>query len=59
MSPQTFRIIGIVLCLMAAFLAVLNFTRPTSTTIKLIPLIIFVLGMRQIIRARAMAPKQP
>jgi membrane-bound ClpP family serine protease len=50
--------IGIVLCLMAAFLAVLNFTRPTSTTIKLIPLILFVLGVRQLIRARTMAPRQ-
>lgn len=55
MSPQTYRIIGIVLCLMAAFLAVLNFTRETTLPIKLIPVIIFVLGVRQLIRARTMA----
>jgi positive regulator of sigma E activity len=57
MSPQTFRIIGIVLCLMAAFLAALNFTRETTLTVKLIPLVLFVLGVRQLIRARTMTPK--
>jgi hypothetical protein len=58
MSPQTFRIIGIVLCLMAAVLAVLNFTRETTLTVKLIPLVLFVLGVRQLIRARTMTPKR-
>ena len=57
MSPQTFRIIGIVLCLMAAFLAALNFSKGVGLPTNLIPLVLFVLGVRQLIRARTLAPK--
>ncbi len=52
MSPKTYRILGICLCLTGAVLAILNLTRTLNLGIKFVPVLFVILGVRQFVRAR-------
>ena len=52
MSPTTLRIIGIVLMIMAAIIAVLNLKRAADVGAFFLPAILIVIGAGCILRAR-------
>lgn len=52
MSAKTYRILGILCCLLAAVIAVLNLQRTANLGMKTTPALLLILGVVQFIRAR-------
>lgn len=52
MTPTIYRILGAVCCLVGAGMIALNLTRTANYVSWVVPILLIILGARQLIRAR-------